>query len=62
MIKGFIMNAVVSMPTDIARMREADKIVRRWCAIQKLTDPVERVNQFTELRVGLLEFMECYGY
>ncbi|WP_372833889.1 hypothetical protein [Pontibacterium sp.] len=56
------MNMVVSIPADIARMREADKIVRRWCAIQKLTDPVERVNQFTELRCVLLEFMACYGF
>lgn len=62
MIKGIIMNAVISIPADIARMREADKIVRRWCAIQKLTDPVKRVNQFSELREVLHEFMTCYNF
>ncbi|MDI3324740.1 hypothetical protein QKW35_10165 [Pontibacterium granulatum] len=56
------MNMVVSIPSDIARMREADKIVRRWCAIQNLPDPVERVRQFTELRKGLFEFAQTYGY
>lgn len=54
------MNMVVSIPSDIARMREADKIVRRWCAIQKVADPVERVRQFKVLRRSLLEFSDSF--
>lgn len=55
------MNMVVTLPADIARMREADKIVRRWCAIQKLADPIERVTQFSDLRQVLLEYAKQYS-
>jgi len=51
---------VVTLPKDIARMREADKIVQRWCEIQKLANPVDRVKSFSDLREKLIIFSETF--
>lgn len=52
--------AIVQLPNDLPRMREADVFVREWAEVEYMTDYKERVRQYAVLRDSLQEFTQRY--
>ncbi|SEQ48544.1 hypothetical protein SAMN03080615_01638 [Amphritea atlantica] len=45
--------AVIQLPGELCRMREADRLIERWCRIQTMVDRAEKVAALFEWRLSV---------
>lgn len=48
-------SAVVRLPNELCRMREADRLIERWCDIQRMACQAERVSALFEWRAEVYD-------
>lgn len=54
-------SAVIRLPSELCRLREADRLIDRWLAIQAISCAPERVAALFEWRLEMRVFSERFG-